>query len=682
MTQLVLKKPERIDWGHQERAAFMPPPTQTISEWAEDHRHLDPQQSVHSGRWRNAVAPYLVWIMNLCAYPGITELTVKKAAQVGVSEAIRCVIGYKAHTDPDPMLLVLPNEKKGRGIVRKRIHPLFKTTAALKDLIGDRAADLQLEEILLKNGFEMSLGWSGSATSLASDPKRIVINDEVDKFSPYSGKESDAVSLGRERTATYEDRRLVVNISTPTTEDGLITVSFNEADIQLHTWWKCPGCSEHFIPTLQALKYEYPKDIAKNDKAAKARAVKLNQSAWMECPDCQFKIRERHKAKIVRESFYAPLINKKSIKPGSWRLFCDGTETGAKPDGEHVAIHLGCFPCSWRKFYDIAPEYIRAQGSLSKMQHLYNSKLGLEFKLQVASPTIKLIETKIQKFIPPGILPPWTGKLIAAADIQKDHAWYETRAYGYDFRSLRIDHGKVGPFKDGRDFLEELYNRTIGTVFQFDGQKWAGLRPTVLAIDTGGTGLDEGDEDASMTQRAYKFALRDPRRVIACKSESDEIRNPLHYRVSNLEQGKKRKTIAAQLGVKLYLIGSNWFKDILMSQIKGLIEIIDMETGEVKKLPKWSLNSLRDEVYEMQMVSEHKILNTKGKKIWVPIQTGNANHYWDVNMLLTFAAHLVGVDNLPTSEEIEAIRNKSIERVAPQEKLTTPDGRPYHVGDR
>ena len=80
-----------------------PPEKLSPSQWAERHRILAKGQSSIPGHWRNANAPYLVPIMDLCGVPGLSVLTVVKPAQVGVSEAFRNVLGWIAHTDPDPV---------------------------------------------------------------------------------------------------------------------------------------------------------------------------------------------------------------------------------------------------------------------------------------------------------------------------------------------------------------------------------------------------------------------------------------------------------------------------------------------------------------------------------------------------------------------------------------------------
>ncbi len=665
---------EDMGWDEHQRRVFVPPPSQTVAEWAAANRELSRLQASHSGPLSHDRAPYLVPLMNLCAMSGILELNIKKAVQVGASEAVRSAIGFWAETDPDPMLLVLPDEKKGRGIVRKRIIPLFEDTPSLFKLLSEKKHDTKTDSVLLKNGFELTLGWSGSPSSLASDPKRRIVNDEVDKFVPWSGREADPIALAKQRTKTYEDLAFCVNISTPTVPEGAISLAFDDSDIQLYFWWTCPGCKERFLPTIATLQYDFPDDLP-DDKKSKIQHLKRNQNAWIECPACDCKITEDKKSEIVADGYWGN-------EDDTWRLYCDGTIQGEKPIGDSIGVQLPCFHCAWIKLWEIAVEFVGAQGSLKKMMVLYNQWLGEAFEIQVDRPDAKVIAKRVRKFIPAGILPEWTGVLLSAADLQKNHCYYEVRAYGHDFRSQRIDHGRIGPFDDGTDFLQVLYDRTLGRKFEFNNFRWPGLVPQHLAIDTGGTGVDDGSSGATMTQRAYAFALADDR-IIPCKSESKEQRDAiLHYRVSNLERGRKRGTQAARYGVQLYLVDSNWFKDLLAEQINKYIDFVEYETGEFKRGPLWGLNDVEDKRYIQQMASEKKIIGRDGRKIWKPLSVATPNHYWDVNMLLTFAAYLADVDSLAPEKQLMEYRDAHSKPAKRASQLTTPHGQKFHVGSR
>ena len=157
-----------------ERIAFRQPPRTTPSRWAEANRILTRRQSSRPGPWRNANSPALVGLMDLCVRKTVKEIWCIKAAQVGASEAVCNVIGFIAEVEAEPLLLIMPNEQAGRKIVRKRIIPLFDDTPCLAALSTGSTRDKKLTSVLLANGFQLELGWSGSppVSRVRPDPLR------------------------------------------------------------------------------------------------------------------------------------------------------------------------------------------------------------------------------------------------------------------------------------------------------------------------------------------------------------------------------------------------------------------------------------------------------------------------------------------------------------------------------
>ena len=240
-------------WNERERSAWRTPPRIKPSEWAERYRRL--RRGSRKGPWRNANAPYLAGIMDIVTTPGCVQANLRKGGQLGGSELTRTLTAFYAHTDPAPMGLTLPSRDKGRSIIKTDVLPLFRHTPVLRELIGSEARDALIESITLLNGFSLDLMWSGSATSLASNPYQRVINDEVDKFEPWAGEEADAIAATEGRLTSYEDRRLQFNVSTPTTTAGKIHKLFEESTVKLHFHVPCPHCG-HWQPLRWAnLKY-------------------------------------------------------------------------------------------------------------------------------------------------------------------------------------------------------------------------------------------------------------------------------------------------------------------------------------------------------------------------------------------------------------------------------------------
>ncbi|MFZ1988885.1 MAG: phage terminase large subunit family protein, partial [Alphaproteobacteria bacterium] len=237
--------PAKTWWDADERAAWAPPEALKPSDWAERYRRL--RRGHRKGPWRNANAPYLRGIMNIVTRPGCVQANLCKAGQVGGSELLRTLLAYWAHVEPDPVGLTLPNRDKGRQITKGDILPMFRHTPVLRELIGSAARDTLIESISLLNGFELDLMWSGSATSMSAKAYRRVLNDEVDKFEPWTGEEPDAISATEVRLTSYGDSRLQFNVSTPTTTAGKIHQLVEGSSFKLYFHVPCPHCDHYQV---------------------------------------------------------------------------------------------------------------------------------------------------------------------------------------------------------------------------------------------------------------------------------------------------------------------------------------------------------------------------------------------------------------------------------------------------
>jgi phage terminase large subunit GpA-like protein len=115
-------------WSPEEIAAFEPPEEICPSAWAEKYRELTRRQSSRPGQWLTRISRRSPgsWICARAQRPRAVDQEIRPGRRL--SEAIRNLIAWTAHLDPVPVMLVLPNEKKGREIVRKRIIPLFEDT--------------------------------------------------------------------------------------------------------------------------------------------------------------------------------------------------------------------------------------------------------------------------------------------------------------------------------------------------------------------------------------------------------------------------------------------------------------------------------------------------------------------------------------------------------------------------
>lgn len=552
------------------RRALAPPENLTPSEWAAKYRTLSRSQSSRHGRWRNDLEPWQVGMMDLFANPNVSEIVIVKGAQLGVSELIRNVIGWIADQCPDPTMLVLPDELSARKIMKKRIFPLFTGSPRLREIANPSHGALMEvgDGIALPNGFWLRPAWSGSASTLASDPMRFVFCDEVDKFHEWAGREADPVSLAYERTATYIGRRKIALASTPTTESGLITRRHSACDHRYRYAVRCVHCAHEQFLSFDRVRWS---------KGAKAVDLRRDpEASWYECAGCDRRIGPRDRAAMLAR--------------GQWRDDA-GREIGEASG--RVGIHVSRLESSMTPFSELTAEFVASIGDPSRMQNFRNSWLGLPFYQQVA--TVKgstVSEIVAASTAARGSVPAWSTRLLMTVDVQQDRAYYVVRAWGPRFRSRRVTHGMVSRLDDLADVLADEYLRDDGS--------GSAVRIHTMGIDAN-----------------YR---KDDVRVFVGQHQ------PTAVMMSGRGGRMSREWLTMKDVYTRYAWDTQHYADVLAGRVAA---VRDDGEGEYRV---WDCDSHRDPDYDRQMAAEHKVRARKrGREVelWQPITPGAQNHYLD-----------------------------------------------------
>ena len=395
------------------------------SEWAEKYRVLT--RSNIPGPYRNENAPYLRGIMDLAVVPGVEQINVQKAAQVGVSEAERNLIGFFASREPDPIGLALPNKEKGKTIVRLNIIPLFAETSVLKDLIGS-SSDTQIEMITLSNGFLLELMWSGSATSTSSTPFRRVFNDEVNKFEAWAGSEPDPVGRTWKRMRTYSERRLQMNISTPTTTEGSITKLIKSSSVVLFYFIPCPVCNKYQQLFFGRLKW---KNYKASSKSKLADLILEHGGVWYECTDCGAKLVEEQKTSMMNKGRWS---TEEGYVIDYWGDKHEDAECVKRwPIGTRIGMQISSLYCLWEKWSDVVAEFLRAEDHLDRSINFRTETLGEPFEFQLVRLRKGIFDEKVRRArLDIGIVPAWAWCIITSIDTQKDHFYVVSELGGQE----------------------------------------------------------------------------------------------------------------------------------------------------------------------------------------------------------------------------------------------------------
>jgi len=174
--------------------------------------------------------------------PGVQTVTIMSCTQLMKTTALENILGYFAHLDPCPMLLVQPKDEAVDAFSKERLVPMVSATPALSAIMRDRRTRVSDDTLKFKafpGGF-LALASAGSPTNLAMRAIRVTLLDEIDKYE--TTKEGDPIALAEERTATFGRSALKIRACSPTWEESSrIYKSYQESD-QRRPFVACPHC--------------------------------------------------------------------------------------------------------------------------------------------------------------------------------------------------------------------------------------------------------------------------------------------------------------------------------------------------------------------------------------------------------------------------------------------------------
>ncbi len=503
------KNQEKVEswssWLSKCLKVLKPPENLTVSQFSDKHRILDSKTSAAPGPWRTSTTPYLEGVMDAFNDNEVEEIIFCKPTQVGGTEAMNNMLAYVIAQDPAPALVVYPTLDLAEYASKNRIQTMVEISPQLKERYQIRdSKDLELQF----NGMYVVLSGANSPASLASRPIRYLFLDEVDKYPPNSGKESDPISLARERTKTFAYNKKIFLTSTPTVRDGNVWKSFEGADEKRYYYVPCPHCA-----TYQQFKFKqikWPKDIDATD------AINL---AYYECEKCKGKINDGHKMNMLRN--------------GKWKA------ENKSSNRKKLAFHLNTIYSPWVRFGDVAYEFLKSKDYPDMLQNFVNSWLAEpweETQLKLNSEVVKERESDYEEFIVPNEAQILTG----GVDVQKTKLYYTIRAWGANYTSWNITHGSVSSFEDIEEIMNATYKNKFGEEFQIN----------LCCIDSG-----------DRTEEVYDFCYLNSDWVVPVKGSSNQMYS--RYKLSTIDKiGSKAN------GMRLVLVNTSQYKETITTRLK------------------------------------------------------------------------------------------------------------------
>lgn len=285
-----------------------------VSDWCK--RVLQLAESDNRGPFMLVGREYIREWLDSLAEPHLSDFVMVTGSQVGKTTALMALAAWIIRHESSRIFWVMPTRDTMRNFSRTRWMPLLRTSGFEVPEGYDRFHFSTFEQII--EGSIVDMVWSNSPAALSSVPARVVILDEIDKFSDATAQEANAVDLALQRTKSAANpKRLMA--STPTLGEGLIWQQFLRTD-QRRYFVPCPHCGKECLLVWQRGFCVFPNTgheayIAWDQGALRDDESwdleRVEQSAHAVCPHCQGRIEDRHKGKMLREGVWRP------TQPGS-----------------------------------------------------------------------------------------------------------------------------------------------------------------------------------------------------------------------------------------------------------------------------------------------------------------------------------------------------------------------------
>ena len=546
-------------------AALEPPPTMTVSQWADARRMLSPEASAEPGRWYTARAPYQRAIMDAVNDPLVETVVVMSSAQVGKTEILCNIVGYTVDLDPGPALLIQPTLEMAEAFSKDRLDPMFRDTPCLRSKIssGRRDASNTIRHKAFPGG-QLTLAGSNSTAGLASRPIRTILGDEVDRWDVT--EEGDPLALVRKRTTTFWNRKHIW-VSTPTIK-GLsrIESQFGESD-RRHCYVPCPHCGEFQILEWKNVRWD----------------ANAPETAHLVCPHCGCEIDEPGRAKMLRTPEWRATVPFRGI----------------------AGFHIWEAYSPWRRLADIVADFLAAKDSPDTLQVFVNTSLGesWEEKGEEAEAHVLLARREIY----PAQVPAGACCLTMGVDVQDDRIEALIIGWGPGEESWMVAH-HILPGDPSRLEPWQALDELLGATYQHE--TGAQLPISATCVDTGGHRTSYSYDYVSTHQHQRVFAIK------GRAGAGESIVSAPHQKRSGRDPRK----------VPLYMVGVDQCKALLYSRLKVTAKGAGFVHLPMPSPNPQDASAGVDEEFVAQLTAERLVTRHKAgvpTRIWIQMRPRN-----------------------------------------------------------
>jgi len=471
------------EWWTPALQCLRPPPSMTVSQWADERRVISAEFSAEPGQWSTARCEFMRAVMDAASPSNpCRRVVLMKASQVGGTESlILNTIGFTIDVDPRSVLVVFPTVDLAQGFSKERLEPMvaqMPQLAAKVSEVRSGAPGILSDRSTLRSktypGGVLNLVGANSVSGLSSRPVAMALMDEVDACVQNSGAGGNPIKLLTARTSTFSDSKKEIFLGSPSmSEDETGILQLWEDSSRGHLETSCPKCG-----AWQVL------DFARMD----------TETARLECSHCG-----EHSAQ--------------------WEW--NGREGGERwthefPDHLTQGFRLTGLNSPWLDWRrDLCAEFEEAYrvqqfGDESLMKVFVNTRLAEPYRILGKRVEVDLYSERREVYpchgaeadVPDGVV-----LVTAAVDTHDTHLIYELVGWGRGRESWGLEYGMVsGETRKADSPVWDKLDALVGNrVLKFgDGGL---IRPRIIFIDSGG----------HSTTSVYQYAARRHPRVFAIK---------------------------------------------------------------------------------------------------------------------------------------------------------------------
>ena len=466
--------------------SITPPPDLSPAQWAEKNIHI-PVGNARPGIISFEEAPYQRGMLDAAEDPTIQRISFMLGAQTGKTMTGLCLNGFYTLHKPRSQIMMQPTEGDLRTWLETKFNPMIDANPELLNCYAKPRGREGVNNQKMKSfkGGWLMFSWAGSPATARGRSAPVIICDEVDGYNYVA--EGHPVELLWERSSTFGEDRLLIEMSTPTIRGrSRIETSFLEGDCR-YFFVVCPKCGHKH-------KIEWSEQTVRWEK-------NRPDTAMLHCPKCDKAFDDYARIAMIRQS---------AADGAGW----EATEESFG----HASFHLNSLYSPLRKLSHIVQAYLSADSHKS-LQSFTNTILAETWEETGEKGDHEMLYQRAEVYdapVPDGVL-----MLTAGIDVQADRIEYEVVGWNKDEESWSIDYvviygdtTQLPVYRKAYKELKKGYETSSGekmyvyaggkdTGFNtgrcYDALRYAGRSPILYALK--GKGSDWTSNEVERTSR-------------------------------------------------------------------------------------------------------------------------------------------------------------------------------------